>query len=66
VKNRLDEVMNEKGFKAKDLQSALEVDRSTVYRWLTNDVQPSDENKVKIADLLRTPIGDIFFQKLVS
>ena len=63
MKNRLTEVLSEKGIKPSELWLHLKVDRSNVYRWLANSTQPSDENKQRISEFVGVPIGDIFFQK---
>jgi len=62
MRNRLIEVLNEKNISPKELKSFLGVDRSTVFRWLINDTQPSDINKKRISEFLNVPIDSIFFQ----
>lgn len=62
MKNRLAEVLIEKGITPSELQKHLKVDRSNVYRWLNNETQPSDINKQRISTFLNVPITGIFFQ----
>jgi transcriptional regulator with XRE-family HTH domain len=63
MKNRLSEVLQEKNVQPIELRKHLDVDRSTVFRWLINDTQPSDENKKRISDFLNVPVDTIFFQR---
>lgn len=63
MKNRLADVLREKGITPSELRKHLDVDRSNVYRWLANDTQPSDVNKQRISEFTGVSVGDIFFQK---
>jgi len=62
MRNRLAEALEQAKISPAALRDHLNVDRSNVYRWLTNDTQPSDLNKKRISKFLNVPIGDIFFQ----
>ena len=61
MNNRLAEALIEKGVSPAQLRAHLNVDRSNVFRWLKNEKQPSDKNKLKIAGFLELSIGEIFF-----
>ena len=53
-KNRLAEMLKNKGMKQKDLADALGVSEVTVSRWLSGERKLSMETVEKIADVLQT------------
>lgn len=53
-KNRLAEMLKNKGMKQKDLADALSVSEVTVSRWLSGERKLSMETVEKIADVLQT------------
>ena len=53
-KNRLAEMLKNKGMKQKDLADALSVSEVTVSRWLSGERKLSMETVKKIADVLET------------
>ena len=57
--NRLKAVLAEKGKTNKWLAEKLEKNETTISRWCTNEVQPSLETLVLIAELLAVDVKDL-------
>ncbi len=57
--NRLKAVLAEQGKTNKWLAEQLEKNETTVSRWCTNEVQPSMDNLVTIASLLKVDVRDL-------
>lgn len=57
--NRLKAVLAEQGKKNKWLAEKLDKNETTISRWCTNEVQPSMENLVEIAKLLRVDVREL-------
>ena len=57
--NRLKPVLAEQGKTGKWLAHALGKNESTVSRWCTNEVQPSVETLLKIAETLKIDIKEL-------
>lgn len=57
--NRLKAVLAEQGKTNKWLAVELEKNETTISRWCTNEVQPSMDNFVTIASLLRVDVRDL-------
>lgn len=57
--NRLKVVLAEKGKTNKWLSEKLNKNETTVSRWCTNEVQPSLENLVLIANLLAIDVKEL-------
>ncbi|APT23129.1 MULTISPECIES: helix-turn-helix transcriptional regulator [Flavobacterium] len=57
--NRLKVVLAEKGKTNKWLSEKLNKNETTVSRWCTNEVQPSLENLVLIANLLAVDVKEL-------
>ena len=57
--NRLKAVLAEQGKTNKWLAKELEKNETTISRWCTNEVQPSLETLVEIADLLKIDARDL-------
>lgn len=58
--NRIKVVLVEHGKTNKWLAHKLNKNITTVSRWCTNEVQPSLDTLVNIANLLNVEIGDLF------
>lgn len=58
--NRIQEVLEEKGKRSKDLVTYLNVQKETVSRWINNKQQPSVLTFYEIAKYLRIDIRDLF------
>jgi DNA-binding XRE family transcriptional regulator len=65
VKNKLKDILNQKGIKHIWLAEELNVSKATISNILNNKQQPSIETTYKIAILLNLEIDDIFFYKKV-
>lgn len=57
--NRLKVVLAEKGKTNKWLAEKLDKNETTISRWCTNEVQPSLDNLVVIADLLAIDVKEL-------
>lgn len=57
--NRLKAVLAEQGKTNKWLAEKLDKNETTISRWCTNEVQPSMDNLVAIASLLKVDIKDL-------
>ncbi|MBX2964657.1 MAG: helix-turn-helix transcriptional regulator [Cyclobacteriaceae bacterium] len=57
--NRLKAVLAEQGKTSKWLAEKLDKNETTISRWCTNEVQPSMENLVAIATLLKIDVKDL-------
>ena len=57
--NRLKVVLAEKGKTNKWLAEKLDKNETTISRWCTNEVQPSLDNLVVIADLLTIDVKEL-------
>ena len=59
--NRLKAVLAEQNKTNKWLAERLKKNETTISRWCTNDVQPSMENLVAIADLLAIDVKELIY-----
>jgi len=59
--NRLKAVLAEQNKTNKWLAERLKKNETTISRWCTNEVQPSIENLVAIADLLAIDIKELIY-----
>jgi DNA-binding XRE family transcriptional regulator len=57
--NRLKAVLAEQGRTNKWLAEALDKNETTISRWCTNEVQPSMDNLVNIARLLKIDVREL-------
>jgi putative transcriptional regulator len=57
--NRLKAVLAEQGKTNKWLAEKMEKNETTISRWCTNEVQPSIDNLVSIASLLKIDVKDL-------
>lgn len=57
--NRIKVVMAERMITNNDLCKLLGKDTATISRWVTNKTQPSLENLIEIAKVLKCNIGDL-------
>lgn len=57
--NRIKVMMAERMIGNKDLAKLLGKDPATVSKWVTNTTQPSLENLIEIAKVLKCEIGDL-------
>lgn len=57
--NRIKVVLAEKGKTNLWLAETLNVNKTTVSRWCTNDIQPSTENLFAIANVLRIDVREL-------
>ena len=57
--NRIKVVLVEKGLSSKWLAEQLGKNDATISRWCTNDVQPTLNTLMKIADLLEVKMTDL-------
>jgi len=57
--NRIKSVLAEKNKSSKDLAKHLDKTESTISRWCTNEVQPSMDNLVAIASLLKVDVREL-------
>jgi len=57
--NRLKAVLAEQGKTNKWLAEKLDKNETTISRWCTNEVQPSMENLVAIASLLKIDVREL-------
>ena len=60
--NRLKVILAEKKIKNKELAEMLGKDQATVSKWCTNSAQPSLENLVEIAKVLKIDVGELIRQ----
>ena len=61
--NRLKVILAEKKIKNKDLAEMLGKDQATVSKWCTNSAQPSLENLVEIAKVLKIDVSELIRQQ---
>lgn len=61
VRNRLKEVLKEKGLTQSDLARAIGTDRSSINRYVHGRTIPSFRTMSKIAKVLNEEVGNIFF-----
>jgi transcriptional regulator with XRE-family HTH domain len=59
--NRLKAVLAEQNKTNKWLAEKLNKNETTISRWCTNEVQPSMENLVAIADLLSVDVKELIY-----
>jgi putative transcriptional regulator len=59
--NRLKAVLAEQGKTNKWLAEKLDKNETTISRWCTNEIQPSMENLVAIADLLAIDVKELIY-----
>ena len=59
--NRLKAVLAEQNKTNKWLSEQLNKNETTISRWCTNEVQPSIENLVTIADLLAIDVKELIY-----
>jgi putative transcriptional regulator len=59
--NRLKAVLAEQNKTNKWLAERLKKNETTISRWCTNEVQPSIENLVAIADLLAIDVKELIY-----
>jgi len=57
---KLASVLSEQGRKKSWLAEALEVDRSTVTRWVKGETKPRPDRRAHIARLLGLSVRDLF------
>lgn len=57
--NRIKVVLVEKNLSSKWLAEQLGKNEATISRWCTNDVQPSLQTLVKIAEVLKADVTDL-------
>jgi len=57
--NRLKAVLAEQGMTNKWLAEQLKKNETTISRWCTNEVQPSMENLITIATLLKVDVREL-------
>lgn len=57
---KLARVLSEQGRKKSWLAEALEVDRSTITRWVKGETTPRHFRRIEIARLLDLPIHELF------
>lgn len=61
IRNRLKEILKEKGLTQSDLARAIGTDRSSVNRYVHGRTIPSFRTMSKIAKVLNEEVGNIFF-----
>ena len=61
--NRLKVILAEKKNKNKELAEMLAKDQATVSKWCTNSAQPSLENLVEIAKVLKIDVSELIRQQ---
>lgn len=61
--NRLKVILAEKKIKNKELAEMLGKDQATVSKWCTNSAQPSLENLVEIAKVLKIDVSELIRQQ---
>jgi len=59
--NRLKAVLAEQNKTNKWLAEQLKKNETTISRWCTNEVQPSMENLVAVADLLAVDVKELIY-----
>jgi putative transcriptional regulator len=57
--NRIKAVLAEQGKTNKWLAAELKKNNTTISRWCTNEVQPTLETMIQIADLLRIDVKEL-------
>lgn len=62
--NRIKSVLAEKEKTNLWLSEKMAVNKTTVSRWCTNDVQPSAENLLRIAELLEVDVRELLVSTL--
>ena len=58
--NKLARALSEQGRKKSWLAEALDVDRSTITRWVKGETTPRHFRKAEIARLLGLPVKELF------
>lgn len=66
VYNRIKAVLAEKSKTNLWLASELNVNRTTVSKWCTNDVQPTMETLFRIAEALKTDVRELLVSNMKS
>lgn len=62
MKNRIRQILKEKGISQAELADLLGVRPHVVWRWCENQFQPKSRNlQKKIAKILETDYGDVFY-----
>ncbi|MDR2010911.1 MAG: helix-turn-helix transcriptional regulator [Bacteroidales bacterium] len=64
--NRLKAVLAEQGKTNKWLAEQLGKNETTISRWCTNEVQPSMENLITIATLLKIDVRDLIHPTIIT
>lgn len=64
--NRLKAVLAEQGKTNKWLAEQLGKNETTISRWCTNEVQPSMENLIAIATLLKIDVRDLIHPTIIT
>lgn len=64
--NRIKTVLVEKDKTNLWLAEKLKVNKTTVSRWCTNDIQPSAENLLLIAEILEVDVRELLVSTLKS
>lgn len=64
--NRLKAVLAEHGKTSKWLAEQLQKNETTISRWCTNDVQPSMENLIAVANLLGIDVKELIHSTKTS
>lgn len=52
-------VRQQKGLSQQELADKLNIDRSTISRWESNEIDATVENAIKVADVLNVSIADL-------
>ena len=61
--NRLKVILAEKKIKNKELAELLGKDQATISKWCTNSAQPTLENLVEIARVLKVDVSELIRQQ---
>lgn len=64
--NRLKVILAEKKIKNKELAELLGKDQATVSKWCTNSAQPTLENLVEIARVLKVDVSELIRQQPIE
>lgn len=64
--NRLKVILAEKKIKNKELAEMLGKDQATVSKWCTNSAQPTLENLVEIAKVLKVDVSELIRQQPID
>jgi DNA-binding XRE family transcriptional regulator len=64
--NKVKELREQRGYTVSEFARQLNVDRATVYRIEKGQINPRDSLKKKIAMLLGSTVGHIFFDEVAT